>query len=59
MDMCIGNSESNASVSQVLVRPISIIVLLVESNKEGRSPTVGPQSIHLVKIIIDDLERGH
>ena len=56
--MCIGNSESNASVRQVLVRPISKIVLLVESNKEGRSPTEEPQWIYLVKIIINDLERG-
>ena len=36
-----GNSESNALVSRVLERPVSKIVLLVEENKEVRSPTAG------------------
>ena len=37
VQLYIGNPESNALVSQVLVQPISKIVLLVESNKEVRS----------------------
>ena len=43
VQLYIGNSESNTLVSRVLVRPISKIVLLVESNKEVRSPTGEPQ----------------
>ena len=39
----IGNSESNTLVSRVLVRPISKMILLVETNKEVRSPTGEPQ----------------
>ena len=43
VQLYIGNSESNALVSGVLVRPISKIVLLVESNKDVRSPTEEPE----------------
>ena len=66
MQLYIGNSESNALASRVLVRAISKIALLVESNKEVQSPTgkhlvkktFGQERIHLVKIIVDDLERS-
>ena len=43
VQLYIGNSGLNTLVSRVLVRPISKIVLLVESNKEVRSPTGEPQ----------------
>ena len=43
VQLYVGNSESNTLVSRVLVRPIPKIVLLVESNKEVRSPTGEPQ----------------
>ena len=55
VQLYIGNSDSNALVSHVLVRPILKIVLLVKSNKEVRSPMGEPQCIYLMKIIIDDL----
>ena len=58
VQLYIGNSELNTLVSRVLVRPISKIVLLVESNEEVRSPTGEPQRIHLIKIIIVTLERS-